>query len=177
MTANDTNLVQQEFAAGKAAFERGDYRKSVEYLERACALGNPNSALGGSTQIWLVTAYQAVGQLPDAIALCRALTRHPDITTRKEGKRLLYILEAPKLQTRADWVTQIPELDGLGENATRDRVSAASRPAAKPQPPARPAFQVEPPVDRSQVNTEDNRFIGVALVAVLLVLGGLLWFM
>ena len=176
MTVDDTN-VQQDFAAGKAAFERGDYRKSVEYLERACALGNPNSALGGSAQIWLVTAYQAVGQTQDAIALCRALTRHPDITTRKEGKRLLYILEAPKLQTRPDWVTQIPELDGLGDNATRDRPSAAPRPATKPKPATRPAFQVEPPVDRSQVNTEDNRFIGVALVAVLLVLGGLLWFM
>lgn len=176
MTANQSDALQTEFQAGKAAFERGEYRKSVEHLERALALGNPNSALGGSVQTWLVTAYQAMGQQQDAIALCRKLTQHPDLTTRKEGKRILYILEAPKLQTRPEWLTQIPDLASLADQGERDRAGTQSRVPLKQPPAETPRFKVEP-VDLSQVNTEDNRFIWVALVAVLLILGSLVWLM
>ena len=172
---NSSDALQTEFQVGKMAFERGDYRKSVEHLERALALVNPNSVLGGTVQTWLVTAYQATGQQQDAIALCRTLTQHPDITTRKAGKRILYILEAPKLQTRPEWLTQIPDLDNLAEQGDKNRAgslpTSAKRTTAEPTP-----FKVES-VDLSQVNTEDNRFIWVALVAVLLVLGSLLWLM
>lgn len=176
MTANQSNALQTEFQAGKAAFERGEYRKSVEHLEKACALVNLDSALGGTVQTWLVTAYQAMGQQQDAIALCRKLTHHPDLRTRKEGKRILYILEAPKLQTRPEWLTQIPDLGELADKGTRDRAGGQSTPSPQRTIPKSPAFQVES-VDLNQVNTEDNRFIWVALVAVLLLLGSLIWLM
>ncbi|MDX2244098.1 MAG: hypothetical protein NW224_25765 [Leptolyngbyaceae cyanobacterium bins.302] len=176
MTANQSSALQTEFEAGKAAFERGEYRKSVEHLEKACALVSLDSALGGTVQTWLVTAYQAMGQQQEAIALCRKLTHHPDLRTRKEGKRILYILEAPKLQTRPEWLTQIPDLGELADKGERDRAGGQSNPPPKQTSPKSPAFQVES-VDLNQVNTEDNRFVWVALTAVLLLLGSLLWLM
>jgi len=175
VTSDSSNALQAEFQAGKAAFERGDYRKSVNHLEQALALVNPNSSLGGSVQIWLVTAYQAMGQQQEAIDLCRSLTQHPDLKTRKEGKRILYILEAPKLQTRPEWLTQIPDLGGLADKG--ERVAAKANSIAKSQQVESPTFKVEPPADLTQVNTEDNRFTWVALAAILLILGAVVWFM
>jgi tetratricopeptide (TPR) repeat protein len=166
-----------DYQTGKAAFARGQYRQSVTHLQRANALANPNSPLGGEIQIWLVTAYEAAGQHDDALSLCRALTRHPHYKTRKEGQRLLYILEAPKLQTRPEWLTQIPDLTNLSEGGPNHRIGTlsdlpmAKSSALKPKPP----FELSEPVDLSQVNTEDGRFVWVALIITLLVLGGLLW--
>jgi hypothetical protein len=129
--------------------------------------------LGGEIQTWLVTAYEAAGQRSEAIALCRVISRHPDLNTRKQGKRLLYILEAPKLKSRPEWLTQIPDLTNLAESDNQDRKGFST--SQRRSQPAQPTFQLEP-LDPGQVNTEDNRFIWVALVAVMLVLlGSLLW--
>lgn len=110
----DSELNQQELAAnyraGKAAFERGQYRQAVEQLTKASSLAGSSSRLGGEIQLWLVTAYEAAGAQTDAIALCRSLSQHPDTQTRKQSKRLLYILEASKLNLRPEWLTQIPDL-------------------------------------------------------------------
>lgn len=169
------DIVQAEFSAGKQAFERGDYRKSVNYLEKASALVNLNSKLGGDIQTWLVTAYEAAGQRQEAISLCRELTRHPDLNTRKEGKRILYILEAPKLQARPEWLTQIPDLGNLADNDAKERLG--TRTTSRKEPTVaddKLKLKIEP-VDLTQVNTEDNRFIWVALLAVLVILVSLLW--
>ncbi len=176
MTANQSDASQTEFQAGKAAFERGDYRKAVHHLENACALVSLNSMLGGSIQTWLVTAYQATGQEQAAIALCRQLTQHPDWQTRKEGKRILYILEAPKLQARPEWLTQIPDLGNLADQSERDRRAIPARPAAKSPPARTSAYKLES-VDLSQVNREDRGFIWVAVGASLLLLASLVWLM
>lgn len=165
--------MQAEYQAGKAAFERGDYRNSVQHLEKAVALVGSNTSLGGEIQIWLVTAYEAAGKQPEAIALCQQITRHPDLKTRKQSRRLLYILEAPKLKTRPEWITPIPDLTGLSDSEIRDRKGSA---AISTKPIEKPAFQLEPE-DLSQVNTQDNRFIWVALLAALLMIGGLVWLM
>jgi hypothetical protein len=133
------------------------------------------SRLGGEVQIWLVTAYEALGQRSDALTLCRELSRHPDLQTRKQGRRLLYILEAPRLTTRPEWLTQIPDLTNLSDSDARDRPTAATISPAKLI--EKPAFQLEDIVDPERVNVQDNRFIWVALGAIALVLGGLLWFM
>lgn len=165
-----TNLEQAkaQYELGKRAFEGGEYRQSVEALEQAVALANPNSPLGGEMQTWLVTAYQAAGRLTEAIELCEQLGQHPDLKTRQQGKRLLYILQAPQLKTRPEWLTQIPDLSTLnteGERPQSKYVSTTPKPAPAPEP-----------LDRSQVNLEDNRFIWVALALILLLGGGLLWF-
>lgn len=176
MTANSDNLdvAQADYQAGKVAFERGDYRKSVGSLEKANALVNPNSSFGGEVQSWLVMAYEAAGQREAAIALCRQLTNHPNLKTRKEGRRLLYILEAPQLKTRPEWLTQIPDLTHLSEADPKSRMGASSGETSSRRPAAKPKVVPEP-VDLSQVNTEDNRFIWVALLAALLIVGGLIW--
>ncbi|UIE39760.1 tol-pal system YbgF family protein [Leptodesmis sichuanensis] len=176
MTVNPDNLetARADYQAGKVAFERGDYRKSVNSLEKANASINPNSSLGGEVQSWLVMAYEAVGQREAAIALCRQLTNHPHLKTRKEGRRLLYILEAPQLKTRPEWLTQIPDLTNLGEAAAKSRIGASSGGSTSSRPAPKPKAVPEP-VDLSQVNTEDNRFIWVALLGALLIVGGLIW--
>ena len=167
----DSNLqvIRTEYQAGKAAFERGQYRESVQHLEKASALVVRNSRLGGEVQIWLVTAYEATGQTTEAIALCQQLSHHPNSETSKQGKRLLYILQAPQLKRPTEWLTQIPDLGTLADNDAKIRLSSGTAASSTQQSP------LPEPVDLSQVNTRDNRFTLVALIALALTLGGLIW--
>jgi tetratricopeptide (TPR) repeat protein len=170
VSTESLELAKTQYQAGKHAFERGEYRQSVAFLEKAISLANPNSQLGGEMQTWLVTAYQAAGNLAEAIALCERLTQHPDLKTRKQGNRLLYILKAPKLKTRPEWLTEIPDLGNLNDRGEKQFA------AKYPTSPTRPKPRIEPElIDLSQVNTKDNRFIWVALIAVTLLGGILLW--
>ena len=156
-----------QYQAGKEALERGQYRRSVEFLEVASQLVVPSSRLGGEVQMWLVTAYQAAGRTKDAIALCRKLTKHPHLDIRKQGKDVLYILEAPQLKRPQEWMTQIPDLTKASESNFSYRQGTGT---VKKSPPA-----ANQPLDLIEVETEDNRFILVALLAVLLILGGVIW--
>jgi hypothetical protein len=171
----DLDSIQTQYQAGRAAFERGNYRNAVQHLETANSLVEPTSRLGGQVQIWLVTAYQAVGNSAAAIALCRQLSHHPDDLTRKQGKRLLYILEAPQLKPRSEWLTEIPDLSRLSDRTQSSGGTSqygTAKPAGKPlnQPKLLPE-----PVDLTQVNTQENQFVWLALIAIGLVLGGLIW--
>lgn len=171
MSSENRDKAKIEYQAGKAAFERGDYRQSVEYLEKASALVVRNSRLGGEVQMWLVTAYEAAGQRTEAIALCKQLKRHPDPETNKQSRNLLYILEAPQLERRPEWLTEIPDLTAVSESEHKFRQGSGVK-RANPLPTKR--IEAEP-IDLSQVNTKDNRFIWVALIAISLILGGLVW--
>jgi tetratricopeptide (TPR) repeat protein len=164
--------LRTEYQAGKAAFEKGNYRQAVDRLENAIALTKENSMLGGEIQMWLVTAYEAAGQRTEAIALCRQLNRHPDIETRKQSKRLLYILEAPKLNRPAEWLTQIPDLNKIDDADRKYRPTEAS---ANPSKPASFKPKVSEPIDWSQVETKDNSFLWLGLIASALILLGLAW--
>jgi len=166
--------IHAEYEAGKSAFEHGDYRRSLSHLETANSLVESGSQLGGEIQIWLVTAYEAMGRRAEALALCRRISKHPDYATRKQAGRILYILEAPRLVTRPEWLTQIPDLSRL-ETGDRDYPPPhLTAPVVKRKPNVeKPKFQLEP-ADRSQVNTRDNRFIWIALAAILLLLGSTL---
>lgn len=167
----DLEIVRKEYQAGKVAFERGEYRYAVEHLEKSCALVARNSRLGGEVQIWLVTAYEAAGQRTEAIALCEQLKHHPDSETSKQGRRLLYILQAPQLKRPTEWLTQIPDLATLPDNETQIRLGSVTV-NNSPQRQQRPEPEL---VDLSQVNTRDNRFIWLALIAIALTLAGLWW--
>lgn len=168
--SSDLEIVETEYQIGKEAFERGHYRESVQRLEKASALVARNSRLGGEVQIWLVTAYEAAGQKTEAIALCEQLKRHPDLETSKQARSLLYILQAPQLKRPAEWMTQIPDLGAVADNNSQIRL--ASRTTTKKPSQQQ---QLPEPVDLSQVNTRDNRFIWVALIAISLILTGLAW--
>lgn len=169
-----TELGRTEYHLGKQYFECGLYREAIEHLEIASANVELNSLLGGEVHIWLVTAYQAAEKQDEAIALCRRLTRHSRLTTRQQAKRLLAILEAPELRSRPEWVVSIPDLDTLGESDPKDRRGTGSVSTVK-SPPPKPPLDLEP-VDLSQVNTKDNQFIWVALIATILAVAGLIWF-
>lgn len=171
MSSEKKEKFRREYQTGKAAFERGNYREAVKHLEAASALINRTSRLGGEAQMWLVTAYEATGQKSEAIALCKQLSRHPDPETSKQGKRLLYILQAPQLKRPAEWMTSIPDLGTLGESDPKDR-RGSSR-AIVSDRKSRDSLEA---IDPSQINTKDNQFIWVALIASIVVIGGLIWF-
>lgn len=164
------------YQAGQNAYERGRYRESVEYLEKAVNLSGQFSALGGEIQIWLVNAYQAAGRQQEAIDLCEQLGKHPNLQTRKQSRRMLYILKAPQLKRREEWLTKIPDLGNIDE-AGRENQLAARVGAAPRTPTPRPSrLKIEEPVDLSQVNTQENGFIWIALALVALTIGSLIWF-
>ncbi len=172
MNAENLEFAKIQYQAGTAAFERGEYRQAVQYLEKASALLGRNSRLGGEVQILLVTAYDANEQRVEAMALCEQLKRHPDGETSKQARQLLYILQAPQLKRPQEWLTQIPDLGALEGNDTQTRF--VNSPTLAKSPPRK---QPKPePVDLSQVNTRDNLFIWVALFAIASIFGGLIWF-
>ena len=171
MTSEKLEIVQNEYLAGKVAFEGGQYAKAVQSLETASGLVDRTSRLGGEVQIWLVTAYQASGNTEGAIGLCRQLTRHPSLETRKQAKRLIFILEAPQLTIPPEWTVKIPDLAALDENQSIS-FQASPNPDIKY---AKPKPVVQEPVDLSLVNTKDNRFIWVALIATIVTFCCLVW--
>jgi tetratricopeptide (TPR) repeat protein len=171
VSSQSQEIVKTEYKAGLAAFERGQYRQAVQHLEKASALANRNSRLGGEVQLWLVSAYDAAGQKQEAIALGEQLKRHPHHEINKQGRRLLYILQAPQLQRPAEWMTQIPDFSAIADNESRIKLSARSD-NNKRSPQPEPTREIE---DLSQINTNDNRFISIALVAIVFTLGVLIW--
>ncbi|MDB9518129.1 hypothetical protein PN466_14350 [Roseofilum reptotaenium CS-1145] len=156
---------------GKQAFERGDYREAIADLEAAKGQVSGSSALGGEVQIWLVTAYEAAGKRDEALSLCETLDNHPDWHTRKQARRLLEILKAPQLNRRSEWNTTIPDLSAMEES---DRLYRQGTGTTQVKPP-KSKEELEP-VDLSSVETEDNRFLWVALVAIALIIGGWIGF-
>lgn len=172
MSSENKEKFQIEYQAGKAAFERGEYRTAVKRLEAASALMSRTSRLGGEAQIWLVTAYEAAGQKTEAIALCKQVSRHPDPATSKQGKRLLYILEAPQLKRPAEWMTEIPDLGAIGESDPKDRRGSNNAIGIRNRDRKDPLEAIDP----SQINTQDNQFIWIALIALGLTIAGLIWF-
>ncbi len=164
--------LKSEYQAGRYAFERGQYRQAVQHLETACGLGD--LGVGGEVRIWLVMAYEALGEGNKAIALCQQLTKHPHLETRKQAKRLLGILEAPKLRSRPEWRVEIPDLASLDESAAANAKATAPN-IKRSSPPKRPAPQPQPEIDLSQVNRKDNSFIWVALGLSGIILAGLVW--
>ncbi|NEO58778.1 MAG: hypothetical protein F6K54_40570 [Okeania sp. SIO3B5] len=175
MSSENLTLFETEYKAGKYAFERGQYRNSVQHLETAKDNIELNSRFGGEVQIWLVTAYQAAGQIQEATALCKQLTRHPRLETRQQAKRILVILEAPVLRSRQEWMTKIPDLGAISESDAKDRRGSTMVSQVKSPPPKPKTLKLEV-VDPSQVNTKDNQFVWVALVLIILTVSGLVWF-
>jgi tetratricopeptide (TPR) repeat protein len=170
VSVNQQEQFQSQYQAGRLAFEKGQYRQSVQLLESACELVPPATRISGEARFWLVTAYQAAGRVQDAIALCRQLSRHPHPDIRKQGSNLLYILEAPRLKRPEEWMTVIPDLSKTTDTGTRylQATGSVKSPAKRPKP-------VVESLDLTQVNTKDNRFIWVALLLLVLILGGLVW--
>lgn len=170
--ADKKAMARTFYHAGKAAFEAGEYRQAVSLLEKAIALVPKTSILSGEAGIWLVMAQDAGGKHDEAVQLCSKLAKHPHLETAQQGKRLLYILKAPKLQTRPEWKTEIPDLSRMEEG---DRVPSklANYPKKKKKKKKKEESWDQAPIDWSQVDTKDNQFIAIAAMIILLALG--LW--
>ena len=166
-----TEEIPEDYEKGQLALAGGNYRQAIHLLEAALAEIEPRSALGGEAQMCLVTAYQARGMLAEAIDLCAKLTRHPRLEVRQESKRVLYILKAPDLRLKEEWVTKIPDLQDLEENVKGQRV--ASRKQAKSIPVRK--LPPSPPIDPKDINTKDNGFLGILLLISFAGIIGLLW--
>ena len=132
-------------------------------------LADSSTSLGAEIQILLVTAYQALGKREEAIALCQELIKHPNLQTRQKAKDVLYIIQAPKLQRPAEWMSEIPALGD--EQATKAQYVSAK----KQQKKAEPELEL-PDIDPSQIETNDNQFIWFALAIATLTIGSLMIF-
>ncbi|MEL6854629.1 MAG: tetratricopeptide repeat protein [Cyanobacteria bacterium J06607_13] len=161
---------EAELAQGQALFERGRYKRAIAHFQTALSLSNPMGSKGGEIQLWLVNTYIAAGDEEAGKALCRKLILHPDLDTKQQSKRILYILEAPELEMKPEWVTKIPDLGGLDDDS---QLRYVQRPKKKRRRKPKPEPE---PIDLSQVNTADNQFVWIALAGILLTLGGLFWF-
>lgn len=169
MTVDNLEKFQQKYLAGQEALEKSQYRLSIEYLESAITLVSGNSRQGGEAQIWLVTAYQAANKIDQAIALCENLLTHPNLRTREQAQRILYIIKAPKLERPPEWMSEIPDL-GNTDQAVSRYVTAKKMPKPK-------ATEIE--LEYAQVpstSKQDNQFIWFALILVGLILGSFVLF-
>ena len=166
MTTN--NEFQQIYQAGKEALERGQYRQSIEQLEIAKDLVSPNSRRGGEARVWLVTAYQAANKIEEAIALAQELVTHPDLQTREQAQRILYIIKAPVLERPKEWMSEIPDLAKADQGASR-YVGAKKKSVAK-------SAQLElEDLEAIPVETKDSGFVWFAFILVGLIIGSLVW--
>ena len=156
---------EQKYYNGKIAFERGQYRLSIEELESACKLIPFHTRVGGEARMWLVNAYEAGGNSVQAISLCEELCTHPHGETKKQAQRLLYIIKAPRLKRPKEWMTEIPDLNQAQSNTIKN--NRASTPRKIKQKP-----QIEL-VDLSKVNTSDNQFIWLGLLLSIAIITGL----
>ncbi|WP_310424574.1 tetratricopeptide repeat protein [Chamaesiphon sp. VAR_48_metabat_135_sub] len=160
-----------DYQSGQIAFERGEYRQAVSCLLAAVAQVQPNTRVGGEVQVWLATAYEATGQISEAKALCQKLSNHPNLDTRQASKRMLYIMQAPELTRRDEWLIKIPDLTHLEDAEGNSAVN--NTPILPSKPKERSIDEIYAPVDLSQVNTKDNGFISIALIFTIVTLIGL----
>ncbi len=170
MTTENLELAKSHYQMGTTAFENGQYRKSVENLETASALLENNTHFAGEIEIWLVNAYEAAGRSEEAINLCQQLLRHPHYEIRQQAKRLLYILKAPKLNRPKELMTEIPDLDITSDHKSKIVVTSQSKKSTFKQKPGEREY-----IDLNTVNTKDNNFVWVALIAVGLTISYLVW--
>ena len=164
-----------DYQSGQTAFERGEYRQAVNCLLAALAQIQPNTKIGGEVQVWLATAYEATGQIAEAKALCLQLSNHPSLDTRQASKRMLYIMQAPELTRRDEWLIKIPDLSQIEDAEGNAPVNNMPILPTKPKVKVKSLDDVYAPVDLSQVNTQDNGFISIALILTIITLAGL-WF-
>ena len=168
MSNQSPEKFQKYYQTGIKALENGKYRLSITQLESAKELVNFSTRLGAEVQMLLITAYQAVGDRQQAIALCQELITHPNASIRQKAKDVLYIIQAPKLERPPEWMSQIPDLS----SDEKDKPQYVTAKKTKTQKKAENEIPLS---DLSQVNTEDNQFIWFALILAILTVASLIY--
>ena len=167
MSINNQEQFQKYYQLGQKALENGKYKVSIANLQLAKELVGFSSNKGAEVQMLLATAYQAVGQRQEAIALCQELTTHPNGLIRQKAKDVLYIIQAPELQRPLEWMSEIPDLSS--EETPKAQYVTTKNKKSLPK-----KDNELPPID-PQANTEDNQFIWFALIIAILTISGLIW--
>jgi hypothetical protein len=159
------------FIQAQRAFEAGQYRVAIDRLTEAQPQSKLGSSLHGDIVLWQVMAHQAAGDLEMAMELCKKAARHADLDTRKAAKNILYVLEAPALQMRPEWMTEIPDLSEL---EAKDRKNWG-RSEPPPMPKEKEKTYIPDPVDPTQVEIEDDRLVWGGLLVAAVLLGFVIW--
>ena len=165
--AESKQKFSNDYQLGIQSLENGQYNLSVKYLEQASEQVAMKTLTGGEVRIWLVSAYQAAQKTNEAIALGRELLTHPHPDIRHNSKKLLYVLEAPRLKRPPEWMNEIPDLTSLPESTPEFNQNRGS---------VKPKAKIEEPVDLSTVNTKDNQFIAISFLILVISLSALIWF-
>ena len=168
MSTSNLDRFRKYYQVGKKALENGKYKVSITNLQSAKELVGFASREGAEVQMLLATAYQAAGQLQEAIALCQELTTHPNGLIRQKAKDVLYIIQAPQLQRPPEWMSEIPDLSS-------EETPKARYVSAKKQKASSLKEKELPSIDLSQVNTEDNQFVWFALIIAVVTIGSVFW--
>ncbi len=94
--------------AGIVAAKQGRYLEAIELLESFCQNTEPQSKDYLQAQMWLVKAYQSVGQEEEAIALCQLMTYsdHPQVV--QWARKILPSLSSAQ-KTQSDEITKLLE--------------------------------------------------------------------
>ncbi len=163
---NNQEKFNQFYLLGKEALDKGFYRQSLDYFTQAQEFIPENTHQGGDLQIWLITAYQALGKDQEAIALCQKLTTHPNFTIKKQAKDLLFILQAPRLQRPKEWMSEIPDLSKVAEE--KNKFSAVTMPKKTNSKSSINSLN-EHKINLENTSKENN-FLGFALIILLLII-------
>lgn len=162
---------------GQRAFENGQYRSAIEALIAGEAINGCSVQLDGELKTWRVMALEAIGDRESALELCRKVAKHPHSEARQQGKQLLYILEAPKLRMKSEWLTEIPDLSKIESTDEKSwnppPVNAAPKRSPRPKKPE--GYVIPEPTDPTKVNMGDDRSMWFALGAAIAVVLGLLF--
>ena len=160
-------LASELYQAGVSNFEGGNYQSAIAVLERARALTELDTNLGGDILIWLANSYDAAGRTEDAIALCRSLKKHPVGSIRKSARFMLGILTAPQLSKLEGVVSEVPILESSDSYQSKP-IARSPRTNSADQKPFR-----EVSLEKTQpVNSRDvNKFLLLAIA----VFAAILW--
>ncbi|MDF5715573.1 MAG: molecular chaperone DnaJ [Rhizonema sp. NSF051] len=81
------------FTEGRIACKQGYYPKAIKYLEDYCrSCTDHDSSYRIQAQIWLIKAYQMVGESQRAIALCQLLTSNANPQVQAWANKILPFL-------------------------------------------------------------------------------------
>ncbi|GAB2280511.1 hypothetical protein Dimus_015138 [Dionaea muscipula] len=105
------------FELGQKAYERGVYKRSIEYFEAALTIIPRATMFGGEIQIWLAMAYAANNRQADCINLYTQLeARHPYVSIRRQAADFRYIMQAPKIKINPDEMLTMPSIGSAYDN-------------------------------------------------------------
>jgi tetratricopeptide (TPR) repeat protein len=161
------------FIQAQRAFEAGQYRSAIDRLTQAQPQAKMGSPLHGEIVLWQIMAHQAAGDLDQALEICQKAVRHPNMDTRKAAKNIMYVLEAPALQMRPEWMTEIPDLSEL---EAKDRKNwGRSQYQPPPMPKEKEKTYIPEPLDPTQVEIEDDRLVWGGLLVAGILVGLVAW--